>query len=804
VRLPRALVSMAIVVVAALAVGAARHSDHPASMVRSPSGPRTLSIDTSPPATPVKLVFIHHSSGENWLGDDHGGLGIALRDNNYFVSDTNYGWGPPDLDVGSDTIGDHTDLGHWYNWFAGPHRTTYLTPLFAESEQHSSYSRRASDPGGPNRIVMFKSCFPNSNLDGQPSDPATVGSNPMRGEPSGSESYTVANAKGIYIDILATFATRQDTLFVVVTAPPLMAVNTDPTRAANARAFNTWLVTQWLSGYPYANVAVLDFYNVLTTNGGSWNVNDLGAVSGNHHRVRNGVVEHVTNQGGNTAAYPDGGGDDHPSPAGNRKATGELVPLLNVAYHRWQVGAAQPTPTPTATVPPAPTPTRTPTPRVTATPTARPTVPGTPRQVRRRLARVTPTPPAGLGCPGPEPALVTDLLVRQPPQPAEPAPRAPFRDPVFGRCVTRVSDRHHDLTDGDPSQGIKNEYSRVQSFNADDSLILLRGLAATWYVYDAATLLPVGQAAVDGTDPRWDATDPEVLYYAQDATLVGLEVRTGERWTVHDFAADFPGTTLAMVWTRYEGSPSRDGRLWGLVAQDEGWQARALLVYDQQADQVTATRDMRGLETPDSVSISPLGDWLVAFFEPCPAGTLGTGGTPCGLMVYDRTLAQARGLHRNAGHADIALDAAGREVLVFQDNDTDHIAMLDLATGALTNLFAIDFSFQATGFHVSGRALGRPGWVVISTHDADAASHTWLDDQVFLVETRAGGRVVRLAHTQSIVDATQEHDYWAEPHASANRDLTRILFTSNWRRSGTEQVETFEIRLPADWSTRLP
>jgi hypothetical protein len=39
-------------------------------------------------------------------------LGIALRDNNYFVSDTNYGWGPADQDEGYGTIGDHTDIPH--------------------------------------------------------------------------------------------------------------------------------------------------------------------------------------------------------------------------------------------------------------------------------------------------------------------------------------------------------------------------------------------------------------------------------------------------------------------------------------------------------------------------------------------------------------------------------------------------------------------------------------------------------------------------------------------------------------------
>ena len=89
-------------------------------------------VNTSPPAEPVKLIFIHHSSGENWLSDYHGGLGLALRDNNYFVSDTNYGWGP-------EGIGDRTDIGHWWAWFRGPQRDTYLSALYTESDRFGDY-----------------------------------------------------------------------------------------------------------------------------------------------------------------------------------------------------------------------------------------------------------------------------------------------------------------------------------------------------------------------------------------------------------------------------------------------------------------------------------------------------------------------------------------------------------------------------------------------------------------------------------------------------------------------------------------
>lgn len=289
---------------------------------------RSINLNTAAPGRPTRLIFIHHSTGENLLADDNGGLGLALRNHRWFVSDTNYGWGP-------DAIGETTDIGHWWQWFRGPRSTVYLNALYAEGDQHSSYSRLAGAPSGPNTVVLFKSCFPNSALLGDPADPVPpIAGNPLKGQDSASGAHTVANAKGIYISLLDYFRTRQDRLFVVLTAPPL----SDPTDAANARAFNQWLSTEWLKSYPYRNVAVFDFYTVLTTNGGNRNVNDLNRTTGNHHRFYGGVIEHRAD-GDNDASpnvleYPSD--DDHPSRAGNLKATAEFVPLLNVFYHCWQ------------------------------------------------------------------------------------------------------------------------------------------------------------------------------------------------------------------------------------------------------------------------------------------------------------------------------------------------------------------------------------------------------------------------------------------------------------------------------------
>lgn len=413
-------------------------------------------------------------------------------------------------------------------------------------------------------------------------------------------------------------------------------------------------------------------------------------------------------------------------------------------------------------------------------------------------------------CPDPRDHLIVDLRVRQAAPISEPPARSPVRDSVFGSCLTRVTDRDRDFPEGVASPGMRNEYSRVQSFNADGSRILVRGVEGSAYLYDATTLQPLARLELDGVDPRWDASDPNLLYAFAETRLVRFDVRTGRQTTVHDFAADFPGQRLAAVWTRYEGSSSLDGSLWGLMAEDESWETVGFIVYDQRTDRVIATRDLRGVPGAadiDSVTISPLGTHFLADFSDhyCERGTLGTDAHPCGLMVYDRDLRNGRGLFRIAGHADLALDAERREVLVFQDLDNDTISLLDLATGTVTPLWPIDFSHTAVGLHFSGRALQRPGWAVVSTYNGGRpVAHTWMDDQVFLVELKSGGRVVRLAHTRSIYSEEGGQDYWAEPHASANQDLTRIVFTSNWGRTGTEEVEMFMIDLPADWPQRLP
>jgi len=402
-------------------------------------------------------------------------------------------------------------------------------------------------------------------------------------------------------------------------------------------------------------------------------------------------------------------------------------------------------------------------------------------------------------CIDPQPPFITDMLIRQDEILEEPQPHIPFRDTNYGGCIIRVTNREQDLSPDDPSRGLKNEYSRLQSFNSDGSLIMVMGLEATRYVYDAKSLQVLGQLP-SMNDPRWSNLDPNLIYYIGELTLMSFNIANGQHKLIHDFSNDFPNQTVVAVWTRWEGSQSLDDRYWALMAEDEDWMTTAFIVYDLQADKVISRRDINPPGDVDSVTITAFGNYFLAQFEWCEHGTMGTADRPCGLMVYDRNLENPRGLLRNVGHSDSALDPDGNEILFYQDQDTDHVALLDLETGSITNLFPIDFTYcEGCGMHFSGLAYQLPGWGLISYFDGDPITRMWMDDHIFAVELKSGGKVIRLAQHHSLVDPNQEHDYWAEPHASVNRDFSRVLFTSNWGRSGSGEVEMYMIILPDNW-----
>ncbi len=268
------------------------------------------------PGESLRLLFIHHSVGGTLLADEGdvagehapqciweshpngGGLRALLTQAGYEVHEASYG----------SHIGEATDLFDWLPKFRDDWDRILSTDM-----QDTSLPE-----GQQNQIVMFKSCFPNSQF---------VGEGEGEGNPEGRE-LTLANAQATMNALREELAQHPDVLFVYVTAPPMAQPAAIPLwkylakmvrgtlnpadvqreSHAIARRFNNWVRSPegWLQGYAHNNIVVFDYYDVLTNDGAS-----------------------------NMLHYPTGGGtDSHPSAEGNRRAAQAFAPLLNRAVRR--------------------------------------------------------------------------------------------------------------------------------------------------------------------------------------------------------------------------------------------------------------------------------------------------------------------------------------------------------------------------------------------------------------------------------------------------------------------------------------
>jgi hypothetical protein len=184
------------------------------SLVRSPGA------DPGKPSKPLSMVWLHHSTGDALL---KGGLLSALMGDNLAFHDINYS----EATVDGYVIGDHTDVPEWPK--------TFNTPRFFDTVTTWELS------GGKHHdVVMFKSCFPNSEI---------------------TSDAMLDDYKRTYSELLPTFKAHPEMMFVAMSTPPLVKAETEPAAAARARKFAGWLTTEYAAGVK--NVKVFDLFNAL-------------------------------------------------------------------------------------------------------------------------------------------------------------------------------------------------------------------------------------------------------------------------------------------------------------------------------------------------------------------------------------------------------------------------------------------------------------------------------------------------------------------------------------------------------------
>jgi hypothetical protein len=129
-----------------------------------------------------------------------------------------------------DNVGNLTDIRHWV-----PKFKDNMDSILSFKMHPDKYY----DDGTGNDIVMFKSCFPNSDI---------IEDGPEPGMPTG-EIRSLANYRAAFVALKEEFVKNEDRLFIYMTAPPLVPEATTIERAARARKFNTWLIDEFVPAY---------------------------------------------------------------------------------------------------------------------------------------------------------------------------------------------------------------------------------------------------------------------------------------------------------------------------------------------------------------------------------------------------------------------------------------------------------------------------------------------------------------------------------------------------------------------------
>ena len=372
-------------------------------------------------------------------------------------------------------------------------------------------------------------------------------------------------------------------------------------------------------------------------------------------------------------------------------------------------------------------------------------------------------------------------------------------EPTFGTCEVRVTDHATEA----PSSFARNDYSRRQAFNANETYQIVYSNDGFWHLYNARTFAHIKRLTGPAGDaePQWHPTRPELLYYVPTnggTRLMVLDVDSNTSSVAADFAGRLPSwaASASHIWTKSEGSPSADGRYWGFQVENANFGILGYAVWDLTNNALVGARP--ATLRPDHVSMSASGRWFV------------TSDDTEGTWAWSPDFSVKKKLHHKSEHSDLALLANGNDAYVAVDYQTnagdvfytDIDACPSVPASATTApicprvvLFPSYVNGAATALHVSGKGYGKPGWVVFSMYAGSASrdgTYPWFTDKVFISELAPNPRTYHLAYSHAVPNG-----YWTEPHASVSRSFERVAFNSNWQTNSSTDVDTYVIHVPA-------
>lgn len=401
-----------------------------------------------------------------------------------------------------------------------------------------------------------------------------------------------------------------------------------------------------------------------------------------------------------------------------------------------------------------------------------------------------------------------------------PATGVATEDPTWHSCVVRLTNH----AETQPAHPVFTPHAAQQAFNADDSAVLLRTDHGEWHIFDPKSgkaIRKLGGIAGDA-EPQWDPKNPNVLYYlnvdGKDMRIFRLTVDLSKNGTDKaELLADM-GTQIHQHWPTAThartrgGTPSDDGRTWCFMAErNEGsnWNTLGLFTWDLQTGKIIGTQSLPP-GAPEYITTSPSGSHCVVQF-PHPNGVFAYKrdfSAPYSAQVSDNSLQLLKQPYMKYG--DVARNAQGQDMYVGFDvfSDPHQLFMTNLATGEKTPLLTTSFGANTdTGVQVSGRALQRPGWVLVSGFGerkdgvnnlaANDPNRKWFHRKMFALSLENPPKVLSIANLHHLWDGSK-NETWPRPHGTVNRSFTRMLFNSNWDSVNLRDLDTYLVEIRSD------
>jgi hypothetical protein len=353
---------------------------------------------------------------------------------------------------------------------------------------------------------------------------------------------------------------------------------------------------------------------------------------------------------------------------------------------------------------------------------------------------------------------------------AKPARGSAQTVPHYGTTFNRISDHAVDR----PSVGmIRNDYSRREPLSKDGTHLLVDCGNGFWCTYDvtdrlhARTLQQLNGPAGD-SEIQWSATDDDVLYFLGrngDTVLRQVKVSTNVATVVWDFTSAVRAfwPNAMHCWTKSEGSPSADGRIWGLMCEDANFNPLGFVALDVVAHTVLwhANNSVR----PDHVSMSPSGRWFEVSGDDA-RGTVAYG-------IAADNLGQTVQLHHKSEHSDLGI-CNGRDFYASVDYQTDHGDIFytyldDGVRHVIGYLYGHPNPWFGTNYavHISAKAFGKCGFLS-SNYGVPPANIVW-----FSLDAPYGPFGVGMNYAV-------DQNYFDEVQAAISRDGTEFFYNDNF------------------------